>query len=291
MLDAYKKLGSVTKVLDDHLASTYPTFFGKDAKHPTYRLKPFKVVHDNLWGTNRFSWLEMAVIDTPLFQRLRYIHQTGLAFLVYPTAHHTRFEHSLGVTTIASRTFDALLQRHLAEFQEIAQAVFPSREVTSVYAQLRDELRLAAILHDIGHSLHSHTSETVYKRLPMLKEASEELTDFAGQEKGAGEVLSFCISQTIALRSLIARAAKKVVPEIKEPNLDLMNVSLLIIGRSRHPLLQFMADIISSEVDADKLDYLRRDSEFAGLPLRYDLERFLYTVKLAKNLLQTVRIS
>src|SRR5579872_1886507 len=111
MLENYPTLRGLVRNLDKYLAGTYPEFFGRSPIHPFLPLKSFKVIHDNLWGTNRFSWRELALMDSPLLQRLRNIHQTGLAYYVYPCARHSRFEHSLGVTTVASRAFDALVQR------------------------------------------------------------------------------------------------------------------------------------------------------------------------------------
>ncbi|MGC2328046.1 MAG: hypothetical protein WA604_15135, partial [Candidatus Sulfotelmatobacter sp.] len=89
-------------------AAEYPWYFGATPTHPYLKLRRSKVIHDNLWGTNGFTWAELALIDSPIFQRLRNIHQTGLAYFVYPCARHTRFEHSLGVCIMASRIFDAL---------------------------------------------------------------------------------------------------------------------------------------------------------------------------------------
>src|SRR5690349_10897712 len=103
----FPKLERVTALIDEFLSAEHPEFFGTNSLHPICKLKPSKVIHDNLWGTNSFSWREMAVIDSPVFQRLRNIHQTGLAYFVYPCAHHTRFEHSLGVCIMASRVFDS----------------------------------------------------------------------------------------------------------------------------------------------------------------------------------------
>src|SRR5260370_1731543 len=150
-------------------------------------------------------------------------------------------------------------------------------------------MRVAALLHDVGHSLHSHASERVYSELGLLKKGADELTSFVGKEKGSGEVISFCLARTKSVASLLKRAAAKVInkdaTEEFSGDIDLDNVSLLIVGRSKHPLLQFLGDIISGGFDADKLDYLLRDTAAAGLPLRYDLERYLYTVFLDKDVL------
>jgi HD superfamily phosphohydrolase len=67
--------------------------------------------------------------------------------------------------------------------------------------------------------------------------------------------------------------------------IDLKNVALIIVGRSSHPFLQFLGDIVSSAFDADKLDYLLRDATNAGLPLRYDLDRYLYDVRIDREVL------
>jgi uncharacterized protein len=281
----YPKLEQVTRIIDDQLASAHPEFFGSNPIHPYAQLKRSKIIHDNLWGTNAFNWRELAIIDTPILQRLRNIHQTGLAYFVYPCAHHTRFEHSLGVCIMASRVFDALVRQQQKKLRKIASEIFPEgREFTDVVANWRAELRLAALLHDTGHSLHSHTSEVVYSKIPLLQEAAAELGVFVGKTKGVGEVLSYCISRTNSMRGFLARAQTKVKPgEEGEDQVDLDNTSLLIVGRSKYPQLQFLGDIISSDLDADKLDYLLRDATSAGLPLRYDLERYFYTVNIEER--------
>lgn len=285
MLANYPNLGKVVAALDNYLQKAYPEYFAKKAVHPVAKLRAFKVIHDNLWGTNRFSWRELAIIDSPLFQRLRSIHQTGLAHYVYPSAQHSRFEHSLGVVTVASRAFDALQQRNLSRFRDIGKRLDPGNPENAL-SRLREELRLAALLHDTGHSLYSHTSEIVYSKIPLLHEAAKELGKLVGRRKGVGEVISFCLSRTDAIAQLLNRARDKLLDEdIKQESLqiDLENVSLLIVGRSKHPFLQFAGDIISSDLDADKLDYLLRDATAAGLPLRYDLERYLYTVNVVED--------
>jgi HD superfamily phosphohydrolase len=285
MLQACPTLSRVVACLDGHLQARFPDFFGEKPKHPFLRVKPYKVIHDGLWGTNRFSWRELAVIDSPFYQRLRTIRQVGLAYYVYPSAQHSRFEHSLGVVTVASKVFDALLQRHLADIQTIAAGF--NIKVEEFLARLREELRMAALVHDVGHSIYSHASEQVYQELPLLQNAVLELHKLIGKKKGAGEVISFCFSRTTSLKRLLDNAEGHLPSEEKHKVKSLVwdNVSLLIVGRSAHPYLQWMGDIISSDLDADKLDYLLRDALAAGLPLRYDLERYLYTVGLAKDVI------
>jgi uncharacterized protein len=285
MLNGYPKLSHVVELLDDHLARTHPQFFGATPTHPCLPLRSYKIIHDPLWGTNRFSWRELALIDSPILQRLRYIHQTGLAFHVYPAARHSRFEHSLGVLTIASRVFESLFERYPGDLLTIAKELGGERIQT--IERLKQELRLAALLHDTGHSLFSHASEKVYSHLQVLRSAAEELSDIAGKEKGSGEVISFCLAKSKAVAGLLERAGQNLAKDGNADDLkweiNLNNIALLIVGVSCHPHLQFMGDIISSGLDADKLDYLLRDAATAGLPMRYDLERYLQTVTLQKD--------
>ena len=286
MLESYPKLRLITEKIDEDLAARHAEFFGAQPSRPFSLLKREKVIHDPLWGTNSYYWPELALIDSPVLQRLRFIHQTGLAYHVYPSARHSRFEHSLGIVTIASRIFEALFERYSDTILTIAneKEISHGRDSIATTHRLKHELRLAALLHDTGHSLFSHASERVYSRIGLLQEAAEELSDLIGKEKGSGEVLSFCIAKTKSVAALLERARQKVragdLRENEDWDLDLDNVALLIVGSARHPHLQFMGDIISSGLDADKLDYMLRDASSAGLPLRYDLERYLYTVAL-----------
>ena len=77
---------------------------------PVYEIREPKIIHFANLGTNRFQKHEIAVIDTPLIQRLKYISQLGEVFNVFPTARHTRFEHTLGVVIGATRIWDALFE-------------------------------------------------------------------------------------------------------------------------------------------------------------------------------------
>ncbi len=282
-------LAHISRLVDRYFETAHPEFFGPEAVHPVLPVKTSKVVHDNLWGTNTLSWRELVLIDSPIFQRLRDIHQVGLAYHVYPSARHTRFEHCVGVMTVASRTFDALLTRSRGEIETILNSIPVGGDTDLRILQLKQELRLAALLHDVGHSLFSHTSELVYEKLSPLKAASLELSRLTGKSKGAGEVISFCVALSDGVTGLLSsaqsRRLKSGTPKEYEGPVNLVRVALFLVGRSDHPFFQFIADIVSSGFDSDKLDYLLRDAANAGLPLRYDLERYLYSIRIEKETL------
>jgi HD superfamily phosphohydrolase len=104
----------------------------------------FEVVRDPLWDNIRLEAAAVGVLDTPTVQRLRYIRQLGHAFLVYPGATHTRFEHALGAYHLTRAALSALTERG---------------ELDGVPEEDRLAARLAALLHDIGHYPFSHTLE------------------------------------------------------------------------------------------------------------------------------------
>ncbi|MCA8919674.1 MAG: HD domain-containing protein, partial [Planctomycetes bacterium] len=102
----------------------------------------------------RVSSDERRVIDSRAFQRLRHIHQLALTYLVYPGATHRRFEHSLGVMELAGRVFDVVT--HPANIVEAVRQVLPD---SGSLAYWRKVLRIAALMHDIGHLPFSHAAE------------------------------------------------------------------------------------------------------------------------------------
>ncbi|MGH9397574.1 MAG: HD domain-containing protein, partial [Terriglobia bacterium] len=129
-----------------------------------------KVINDALLGNQYFAKHEILVIDSPLIQRLRRIHQTGLVFHVFPSATHSRFEHCLGACTIAERCFSAIKDRFAVEEPT---RVFPA-DPDRIKGDLA-HLRMAALLHDVGHGLCSHASEQIYT-------AATDISEFQWQE-------------------------------------------------------------------------------------------------------------
>ena len=158
---------------------------------------------------------ELKIIDSPIFQRLRRIRQLSGAHLTYPAAQHTRFEHSLGVMHIASQAGQALNEKGILKLDDI------------------EILRLAGLLHDIGHGPFSHLFEEIIQQ----KKFSHE--DF-GKE--------------IILKSEIGDSLSK-------NGYDKKLITKIAFGDSK---LQYMNEIISGALSADMMDYLLRDGYFTG---------------------------
>jgi HD superfamily phosphohydrolase len=135
----------------------------------------FEVIRDPLWNNIRLDPLAIRLIDTRVFQRLRYVRQLGLAYLVYPGASHSRFEHALGAYDLARRALGLLEERGF---------------VTGVPADECLVVRCAALLHDIGHYPYSHAleeigalhHEEVARPLITGGEVAEVLRDALGED-------------------------------------------------------------------------------------------------------------
>jgi len=158
---------------------------------------------------------ELSIIDSPIFQRLRRIRQLSGAHLTYPAAQHTRFEHSLGVMHITSQAGHALLEKDIVKSDDV------------------EILRLAGLLHDIGHGPFSHLFEEIIQQ----KKISHE--DF-----GKKIILKSEIGDNLAKYSF----DKKLIAKIA-------------FGESKY---QFMNEIVSGALSADMMDYLLRDGYFTG---------------------------
>src|SRR6266850_732103 len=136
-------------------------------------MSDYEVVRDPLWDNIRLDAAAVRVLDTPAMQRLRYVRQLGHAFLVYPGATHTRFEHALGAYHLTRSALTALEERG---------------ELARVSEEDKVAARLAALLHDIGHYPFSHTLEEAgfphHERLGVAKLTAgglrEELTALGG---------------------------------------------------------------------------------------------------------------
>jgi HD superfamily phosphohydrolase len=182
---------------------------------------------------------EKEVIDHPAFQRLRRIRQLAMADLVYPGAVHHRFEHSIGVCHIAGRIASALLRQ-----KEDQDRI--------------DYIRMAALVHDIGHGPFSHVSEEPFAVVNREWLEGEGIpSDKVHERIGIDIVRHQLLEKGILERSMFDQVRT-------------------ILDTSQDSRRTIERDIVSGPLDADKMDYLLRDCLFCGVKYGvYDLERLI----------------
>jgi HD superfamily phosphohydrolase len=219
-----------------------PQFLG--ANH-----EPIHRVRCAVHGFIRYSNCERQIIDHRVFRRLRYIRQLALTELVYPGATHTRFEHSLGVMEMATRIFDRLAAENGAQMEETFAEVEFLRDDTM--ARARQVCRLAALLHDTGHCCFSHAAE------PVIHEGSDH------------ESLTVYLLKTPDIFGTLLNV------EYFDGCAEL-TASLIKPGPESAPQVQMLRDIVSGQIDADRSDYLLRDSHHCGVDYgRFDHRRLI----------------
>ncbi len=176
--------------------------------------------------------LLVRLIDTAEFQRLRRIKQLGLALFAYQAAEHSRFTHSLGALHLATRTLDKLGTKYAISTEE------------------QTAVRVAALLHDIGHGAFSHVIETIL--------------NFHHEQ--------FTIEAVLSDETEVGRMLKDFSPQLAE------DVAAIIRGDFRPMAL---AQLVSSQLDVDRMDYLLRDSLMTGAKYGiYDVEWIIKSLEI-----------
>lgn len=182
--------------------------------------KEFKIIQDPLNGPLKISGDFQRIIDSPEFQRLRYIRTLGFCNLVFPGANHTRFEHSLGTMHLAQLFSETL---------EIEQ---------------KDLLMASALLHDVGHPPLSHSNEDIFREITGLDHLEAGISMISGSGR-------FDNSSIPGILESIGIAPSEVVSVLRGDRKD----------------LRILSRIVSGPLDADELDYLRRDSLYCGVQI------------------------
>lgn len=176
--------------------------------------------------------LILGLIDTPEVQRLRRVRQLGLAYFAYQSAEHSRFTHSLGALHLATRTLDRLRSQY-----EISDEEYLA-------------VRVAALVHDIGHGPFSHVIESIL--------------GFHHEQ--------FSIDTVLSQETSLGRKLNEYSPKLAT------DVSAIIRGDFKPRAL---AQLISSQLDVDRMDYLLRDSLMTGAKYGiYDLEWIIKSIEI-----------
>ncbi|HXL09013.1 MAG TPA: HD domain-containing protein [Candidatus Bathyarchaeia archaeon] len=198
---------------------------------------------------------EKCVISQPAFQRLRRLRQLGWTDYVYPGAMHTRFEHSLGVMHTATLLYDAIV-RNSAEILKAELAY-----TTAGLERDRQLVRFAALLHDVGHSPFSHGSEELFPK-------QDSGAMFAHEDYSVAIIRSE-LRQAIEDHELNANYG-----------FHADEIAALLEGTSNAKQRVFWRDLLTGQMDADRMDYLLRDSHHIGVQYgKFDLNRLVTTIR------------
>ncbi|WP_019557609.1 HD domain-containing protein [Thiomicrorhabdus arctica] len=202
-----------------------------------------KTIADPLYGSIQLRPIEAEIINTATFQRLHNVKQLGQANLIFPGANYSRFSHSIG----ALRNAGKMLQALKANDHSLSAQIEP----------VETKYRLAALMHDIGHFPFSHATEGA------LKQYKKDM-DSEGYTGDRCEV----ISNHEAFGELIIMNSPEIQSILEKAGLDAADVASVFasndVGINEGALN--LKPIISSELDCDRMDYLKRTSHFTGLP-------------------------
>jgi uncharacterized protein len=206
---------------------------------------------DPVHGFIHLSGNELKIVESKAFRRLRNIRQLALTYLVYPGAMHTRFEHSLGVMELATKAFDALGLRFTDQLHQTFKKIGMSIE------QARMVLRATALLHDVGHLPFSHGGEEV-----LPKKANGQATKH--------EEVSIAVIQDAEISTILENEFYSGITQ---------HIVLLLGASQVPPELLILKKLISGQFDADRMDYLIRDSLHCGVGYgNFDYLRLLETL-------------
>lgn len=229
-----------------------------------------KIIHCSPWGTHRYHRWEVDILDTPLLQRLRQIHQTAGCLLTFPSSTHSRFEHTLGVLQQATRLFEAIKERAEEQSGEGGDGT----EGLSLEKSALREIRCAALMHDCGHGPFSHTSEEIYAYCEDMLAVTSKDGVFAG--KHPHEVLAALIVMSAPFEEYLDRLNREYRAELSPKWL-----AEIILGASSDASKKYLQQIVNGPFDADKIDYIFRDAAYVGIPLAVDLDRLWYGAQIA----------
>jgi HD superfamily phosphohydrolase len=221
-------------------------------------------IRDPVHGSIAIDDAEKQIILHPFFQRLRNIKQLGFSEFVFPGATHTRYLHSIGVMHVGSLVFEALFKG----------------KTSSDHRRLKETLRLGCLLHDIGHAPMSHATEYVMPLVSALNLPARFRPSKDRQASHEDYTLKSIVDSSFTESFAQVRADFGVTPEA---------VAELVLGETSDPTyftvegvnwFPLLHQLVSSEMDCDRMDYLLRDSYFCGVSYgKFDLDWIIDNLK------------
>jgi len=232
-----------------------------------------KQIYDPIHGFVELSTVSLQIVDTPIFQRLRKTKQLGVVNYVFPSANHTRFEHSIGVGYLAKKMLREIRERQ------------PELAITEDHLLC---VEIAGLCHDLGHGPWSHLFDDFLEEVFLnnrIKDVEGEGAVAEGEEAVVGEDTGEKTmggkdrSSDISLIYHEKRSISIFKHLVKTHELPLSPFQVKLICDMIHPSPQhtgYLYQIVANRqtgIDVDKFDYLMRDCYFLGFPERFDYRR------------------
>lgn len=261
-------------------------------------MKQFK---DRVHGFIELYPGEVEIVNSQIMQRMRHIKQTGFAYFVYPSANHSRFEHSLGVCHIAGKMIQRVIKSAedrglLDNWISAANVVFQNRDGMKLITDknnfklfLTKITRIGGLVHDIGHLFYSHTAEQGLQPILWDPPASMEIVKngMIDNDPAFRPLPSDKLHEFIGHKIIITHL-KEIISRIPEFNQTIPKFLFdLLEAKDSSDLLRVfdpVRRIIDGELDADRLDYVLRDADAAGLAAgAFELDRIIQNIMLWEN--------
>ncbi len=237
-------------------------------------------IRDPIHRTIEFSDKEKMVIDSPYVQRLRFVRQLGMTFMVYPGAGHDRFSHAVGAMHVVGRVWKRITETSGA----VLNCYFNKKELGYFY----EILRFAALLHDVGHPAFSHVSE---KFMPKIEDLNLPFSWFKKLDKKRRATHE---DYSILLIAALSSGKDKIFASNEAQDIaSLVHYEVLPSklwnkkfgqGEGKHGVHSLLRSLISGELDVDRMDYLLRDAHHAGVTYGYyDIEHIIQNIGVTLN--------
>ena len=248
-----------------------------------------KRIYDVVHGDIHISNWACFIIDTSYFQRLRYLHQLGVCYFIFPNGDHSRFEHSIGTYFLAGKILDVIKQNttkekldlYLRQINDLNYYWKDEYELRTLDDKLCELIKIAALCHDLGHGPFSHVFDDVLLPLiikPEIDFKNDTITKykknkFMKHEYRSGKILELIIHYNLLLKTNITTNDLEFIQSLINPKENNNGFLYQIVSNSLNGL------------DVDKYDYLARDIKLLGKDMHFDYLRLISEIQIIDNII------